>query len=641
MLLHMASPGKKQPKRVARFLEAHEVIYGVRALERCPDTNLVTSVACLFCAAFGREDDPNPDQRKRARTRKYKYWGGPCFRTDNYKSHMVQQHPSVVEVVLGEVLLRPENWENEESAQILAPFESTIDRRDVKNRQQSVGTAEYRVVIRRVGRFYRVVTLLAAGLSFEQTAVICQPNEQLTSGTIDGDNVGHMARVVIGTNLQTLAMTLHKSWAFSLSLHSVDRRRSGERKPRLFLDVRVRVYWSGKIESFHLLSLPVAVSGSGTSGKVLFDTTSKVLNALNKQWLRKVIGCTVEMGGLAGSGASLEANVKAFGFMRRLEQQALAGLVRVSSARPPLDALLQRYFDSMLSADGAKWHLQLTALSAYLQRQQSAGNAEELSSASVPPCPRVSSVSWWNVVGTARWFDNARVPILRLLARTHASVVPLSWWISLKMALVVGTEAVKTREGLQGGYTTLSSQQPDRISTLRLGLAANMGIEGPLPEYQRTALREQSGLSDMIGSSDGAFGVKRQSVAIFVRGLGGWAAEIFEALSAEDRQKIIVTAARRMLELVQGLYCLAEELEVNGNSGNSNLSAFPPVLPKQLAGLHSVDFQEIIRVHRARLVESFSDAQLDMIETQHRELRTAAASEAADSFATGTKTQGT
>ncbi|KAG7399770.1 hypothetical protein PHYBOEH_007933 [Phytophthora boehmeriae] len=89
----MTSPAKQRPKRVARFLEAHEVIYGVRALERCPETSAVTSVACLFCAAFGREDDPHPDQRKRARTRKYKYWGGPCFRTDNYKSHMVQQHP--------------------------------------------------------------------------------------------------------------------------------------------------------------------------------------------------------------------------------------------------------------------------------------------------------------------------------------------------------------------------------------------------------------------------------------------------------------------------------------------------------------------------------------------------------------------
>ncbi|KAG6594134.1 Deoxyribose-phosphate aldolase [Phytophthora cinnamomi] len=89
-----AGPARKRPKRVVPFLEAHELQYGVRVVERDPSSSAVKSVLCMFCAAFGREDDPLPSTRQRARTQKPKYWDGPCFRTDNYKSHLTMMHPA-------------------------------------------------------------------------------------------------------------------------------------------------------------------------------------------------------------------------------------------------------------------------------------------------------------------------------------------------------------------------------------------------------------------------------------------------------------------------------------------------------------------------------------------------------------------
>jgi len=207
------------------------------------------------------------------------------------------------------------------------------------------------------------------------------------------------------------------------------------------------------------------------------------------------------------------------------------------------------------------------------------------------------------------------------------------------VALVVSSMAVKTRAGLQGGYTSLLSQQPQRISMLRLALAGDVGVEGPLPEYQRAALRDHS---DMMGSTDGMFAVKPHSVVAFVRGMGSWSAELFDALSADERQQIIVSTAERLLDLVPPCSSSCSAIPCSPCTRSSSLSAvltiicwrssalsaFPPVLPHQVALLHPTAFQNVIRVHQPRLAESFSTPQLAAIEMEHHDLRSAAASEA-------------
>eukprot|EP00644_Phytophthora_capsici_P013562 jgi/Phyca11/8983/fgenesh1_pm.PHYCAscaffold_33_\ len=479
------TPPKKRLKRIVPFLEAHEKMYGVRVVERDVVSQEVQSVLCMFCAAFGREADPNGSSRRRARTTKPKYWGGPTFRTDNYTSHLTMQHPlrwreyqelsseqklsyfnavqalpkanggkrksqsneqatseqnsvshrDVVDVVLSDVFFRAEDADDGAGDELVV-FESTLDEWDTEDQHKSDGTAEVRVVVRSAELFRRVVELLAVGLSFDQTAAICQA--QTITGIRGSNFVPNLARVVVCANLQALSRVLERCWTFSLSLHSVDRRHKGEKAPRVFIDVRVRAYCSGKMEIFHLC-----------------------------------------------------------------EQQALPGFVYVSSARPALDELMQWFFDSVLFSDGAKWYSNLTRLSAYLQRQIATGNAQELSAASVAVCPHVSDMTWWKVTEIARWFDNARVPIQQLLARRKASVAPSpAWWLDLKTVLVVGSMAMKTRNGLQAGYSTLLSQQPQRISMLRLALAGEVGVEGPLPAFQRAALRDQNRSGQMIGSQD-------------------------------------------------------------------------------------------------------------------------------------------
>lgn len=739
------TPPKKRLKRIVPFLEAHEKMYGVRVVERDVVSQEVQSVLCMFCAAFGREADPNGSSRRRARTTKPKYWGGPTFRTDNYTSHLTMQHPlrwreyqelsseqkltyfnavqalpkanggkrksqsneqatseqnsvylqppgqecavneaplsvpaspeleatsdtgipdavesvplvpvvavesqvveapvkpqvdeevmiylldrDVVDVVLSGVFFRAEDADNGAGDELVV-FESTLDEWDTEDQHKSDGTAEVRVVVRSAELFRRVVELLAVGLSFDQTAAICQA--QTITGIRGSNFVPNLARVVVCANLQALSRVLERCWTFTLSLHSVDRRHKGEKAPRVFIDVRVRAYCSGKMEIFHLVTLPVETGGDpATSSERMVETMTKLLRSMHKRWQQKVIGCSSDISQTTDSTSNSVVGAVTRSLVQRVEQQALPGFVYVSSARPALDELMQWFFDSVLFSDGAKWYSNLTCLSAYLQRQIATGNAQELSAASVAACPHVSDMTWWKVTEIARWFDNARVPIQQLLARRKASVAPSpAWWLDLKTVLVVGSMAMKTRNGLQAGYSTLLSQQPQRISMLRLALAGEVGVEGPLPAFQRAALRDQNRSGQMIGSQDGTFAVKPHSVAAFLRGMDSWSAELFDGLSAQERQKLIVDAADRMLELVQQLHSLAEELE-KGSSNNSSLSSFPPVLPDQVAGVHPADFQEIVRSFHPRLIETYSDAELAAIESQHHELRTAASSEAA------------
>ncbi|KAG3253856.1 hypothetical protein PI124_g1570 [Phytophthora idaei] len=444
------SSERKRVKRLVPFLEAHEYMYGVRVVERDPISREVTSVLCMFCAAFGREDDPLPSLRRRARTQKPKYWGGPTFRTDNYKSHFKKQHPIRWEQYQD---LPPEQKQRYFDGVPALPKKQEKPRRSLDNEQDAVKTAPLRPPI---------VTPSEPEIAVSDATILAPASPE--SATVSSTQ--SPVAVAVTSVVQAPA-------AASVELDE------------------------GEVLAFLLDRDAVEVA----LGDVLFRAEDAV-NGVGKQ---------------------------------------LAVFESTLDERDTLD------------------------------QQKSDGTAE--------------------------------------------------------VALVVGSIAIKARWGLEGGYATLMSQQPQRISMLCLALAGDLGVEGPLPAYQRAALRDQSSLGEMIGSNDGMFAVKPHTIVAFVRGMGSWAAELFDELDAQERQKMIVSTADRTLDLVQGLHSLAEELEEHGSSKTS-LSAFPPVLPHQVALLNPVDFQEIVRVYRPRVTETFSDAKLAAVETQHQELRTAA-SEAA------------
>ena len=76
----------------APFTPSHASLYGLKVMERCPNTSRVISVRCQFCIYFGVEID-NSKPRERGARNTNKAWTG-MFRSDLYRHHNASQHPT-------------------------------------------------------------------------------------------------------------------------------------------------------------------------------------------------------------------------------------------------------------------------------------------------------------------------------------------------------------------------------------------------------------------------------------------------------------------------------------------------------------------------------------------------------------------
>ena len=78
----------KPRSKVKAFQSDWTLKYGLEVSTRNPSTSEVTSVLCLFCRQFGREDEDVERKRKQTTNLKCYPWQG-----DNFSSHLKQQHP--------------------------------------------------------------------------------------------------------------------------------------------------------------------------------------------------------------------------------------------------------------------------------------------------------------------------------------------------------------------------------------------------------------------------------------------------------------------------------------------------------------------------------------------------------------------
>ena len=85
----------KKTKGALKFHQDLEVMYAVKICTGDPVSKDVTSVVCLLCTNFGRDNDDTPD-RKRKRALNDKYYVAP-WRSDNFVSHLCKQHATMWE----------------------------------------------------------------------------------------------------------------------------------------------------------------------------------------------------------------------------------------------------------------------------------------------------------------------------------------------------------------------------------------------------------------------------------------------------------------------------------------------------------------------------------------------------------------
>ena len=76
------------------FNKTHITEFGLKIMERDPNTKAVVSVRCQFCVFNGREELHPEKVRKRAKMDTIMSWQG-TFRTDYYQKHLNSQHCTV------------------------------------------------------------------------------------------------------------------------------------------------------------------------------------------------------------------------------------------------------------------------------------------------------------------------------------------------------------------------------------------------------------------------------------------------------------------------------------------------------------------------------------------------------------------
>ncbi|CAI5725171.1 unnamed protein product [Hyaloperonospora brassicae] len=150
------------------------------------------------------------------------------------------------------------------------------------------GAASYTVTIKNPMRFHLVIDHISAGISFKQTALaIGHAKNRAQLPKLAGINdfiVGKFVRVQVAVALQLIADMLSNDdqvWAFSLA-GDVSTHRGHS-----FFDIRIRLYWHGRLLNLHLFALPMFDRHTAEN---MFNIIAKLMDALFPNWRAKLIG---------------------------------------------------------------------------------------------------------------------------------------------------------------------------------------------------------------------------------------------------------------------------------------------------------------------------------------------------------------
>ena len=398
-------------KRQFSYKESYAKEFGVRVTSLNSKTGAVEAVVCRFCESFGREAlEGEPGARKRQKTTNSKHYKGN-FRSDNMRNHLQQQHPMqwkrYKDVLLNETS-EPEAVRTffsqtrveaffEKRSQLVGNkrifslnkeiVEGIIKRLFVDSENELAGDRQmgsfqpmfegnedgmdrvismYTVSIPNPTQFNYVVSLLAAGLSFEQVAKVVKENRDqlgtaMKTGSISPGEVSEFSRIVCAVGLQIIADVMAGSWAFALASDV-----SSDNFGNSHLDVRVQfppVTHGTDVLSFHLLAIPLFEESH--SGESLFSIISDVLDALCGNWKEKMIGSTTD-------GAPNMTGCHT-GFSKRLVEAVAPfslAFYRVWCLAHQLDLVIKDAMNAIGDRGGLDFMGTMTKMVGWLRRQQ-------------------------------------------------------------------------------------------------------------------------------------------------------------------------------------------------------------------------------------------------------------------------------
>jgi hypothetical protein len=602
----------------------HADAYGLLIKIRDPQSSVVTSVACRFCIAFGKEESIG---RKRKATSNVKYFN--TFREDHYVSHLVGQHPtkwneykelqsedernafftkvstpfintldshfdeeqsfsflvnkSIVEVIIGQLLFHPDDVDGISHEQAMSIFKRLEDESGVDN------SADYTIYVNKFRQFSLCIKFIACGATFRMASRLIQSTVDSCGfgylRCINGAIAANYARVACSVSLQLLSDLLSNVWAFAIALDCSTHQATS------YLDVRCRFFFNGDMQNFHLLAIPLFERHTGEN---MFKTLAVFMDALCPSWKQRVISVSTD------GDRSMTGHIS--GMSTRIEQVATPGFIRIWCGLHQLDLVMQRVFVNALDEEFLG---QLTSLIGYLRRQQS------LISEMRTTCPKVAGTRWLSMGAVAKWFKTHRVAVQEYLDLKKPACAPSSsWWIFLYAIGAIAEQADIVFKSLQG-LTTLISQQRAQLQQLVTTYCDMTLMTGPLSPGDIAALSSDEYVVN------GSYVLSKAHARGALEGLGVWVCQTVDGLSAEELDTLVMATASAFTQLAQEISAIVAERD----SSNQAADGLPPVIPVQLVKLTMRQFVSFYNAHLPRLQHFYSNAQLELISQQFVEFQ--------------------
>ena len=225
---------------------------------------------------------------------------------------------------------------------------------------------------------------------------------------------------------------LRKCWTFYVAIKMTTYMETA------YCNVRIRICHKNTVHEFHLLSIPVH---DRHTGKIIFNTSAKAMDALYLDWRDMIIG--------ASSDDKKKMTGRHQGVIMRIKIISKPGFMQMWCGAHQLDLCMQSFYLAIPDT----FYSTFTSIVYYL-RQKQKFILEERSQ-----CPLICDTLWLNMIKVTTWFDKHRLVVVAYFEEKNPACIPdESWWILLILVHDIADISTILCKYLQGHSMLLCNQ---------------------------------------------------------------------------------------------------------------------------------------------------------------------------------------
>ena len=460
-----------------RFQEKknHEEVFGLKITERDVEGEVMAAV-CQFCRTYGRERKSDSRKKPRVDHHTFRF----PFRTDNYRSHLKNEHPrkweeyskltsrgkarffehaeplaltlhpylrnpeidrvkflltkNIVDKAVRALLFEPHDDEDEE------------DRAEEDSFFKQLKESEdgYEVSIQNRQRFKLVLGFLIDGATFREVAKYCKTVRKIFKHRVQGvehGTVAFYARLSCALSLDKLREILEDAWCFAIAFDCANKHGMN------ILSVRLRVYrGSSKHCDLFLLAIPLY---QNKTALYLTKRLTTLLTSLSSDWKKKLLSITSDgeptMRGPRG------------GVQKRLEDKATFPLIKIWCAIHQLDLKVQQVYKGLELDDN------FIAVMNSIIKAMRISHPRHFNGL----CPRFVSTRWLSMRRVSSWICEHYLEISEVIDQFDEDLNPgAQWWVAIHAINEISGVLSNCYTKLQTRGLTIEEQE-ERLAVLQ------------------------------------------------------------------------------------------------------------------------------------------------------------------------------